>query len=78
MIKDQQKDQTTRCMIAVENAKKRLTTGDKLRVTKCPGRKRTVTFDRWDGDWIVSISGINDYHPVNVDRLNGVSVDFTK
>ena len=63
--------------IAVENAKRILKRGDKLRVTKCPGTKRTIAFECWDGCWIVSKSGINDFHPINVDRLNGKPVDFT-
>lgn len=57
-------------------AKEILKKGDRVRVTKCPGTKRTITFERWDGCWMVSKSGIDDYHPVNVDRVNGVDVDF--
>ena len=64
--------------IAVDNAKKTLKPGDRLRVTKCPGTKRWITFAGWDGSWIVSKSGINDYSPGNVDRLNGEVVDFNR
>lgn len=67
-----------RGLIAEENAKKVLKPGDRLRVTKCPGTKRWITFDSWDGHWIVSKSGINDFSPMCVDMLNGEPVDFTK
>lgn len=53
-------------------AKKLLKKGDRVRCTKCPGTKRTFTFDHWDGIWMVSKSGINEYHPVNVDLVNGI------
>lgn len=61
---------------AAENAKPVLKKGDRIRVTKCPGTKRTITFDHWDGPWIVSKSGIDDYSPSSIDRLNGKPVDF--
>lgn len=64
--------------ISTENAKNILKAGDKLRVTKCPGTKRTITFSHFDGIWIVSKSGIDDFHSINVDRLNGLPVDFSK
>lgn len=59
---------------SVAKAKKVLKKGDRIRVTKCPGTKRTVTFDHWDGNWIVSKSGINDYAATSIDRLNGKPV----
>lgn len=65
-------------LLAEQNAKKVLKPGDRLRVTKCPGTKRWITFAEWDGHWIVSKSGINDYSPMCVDMLNGEAVDFTK
>lgn len=65
-------------LLAEQNAKKVLKPGDRLRVTKCPGTKRWITFSGWDGHWIVSKSGINDYSPRCVDMLNGETVDFTK
>jgi hypothetical protein len=46
-------------------------------VTGCLGTKRWVTFDHWDGCWIVTKSGIDDIHAINVDRVNTESVDFT-
>lgn len=67
-----------RSLLAEQNAKKVLKPGDRLRVTKCPGTKRWITFAGWDGHWIVSKSGINDYSPLCVDMLNGDAVDFTK
>jgi len=60
----------------VEKAKLILKKGDRIRVTKCPGTKRTITFDHWDGNWIVSKSGIDDYHPINVDVVNGEKISF--
>ena len=58
------------------NAKKVLKKGDRVRCTKCPGTKRVFTFSHWDGCWMVSKSGINDYHPINVDMVNGAKVSF--
>lgn len=61
---------------AVHNAKKSLKYGDRVRVSKCPGTKRYISFECWNGDWIVSKSGIDDYHPMNVDMVNGKAVNF--
>lgn len=72
-MSDQRKQQ---CREAELKAKEVLKKGDRIRVTKCPGTKRTITFNHWDGCWIVSKSGINDYHPVNIDKVNGKSVLF--
>lgn len=78
MLTDEQRaENQRRSLIAEQNAKKVLKAGDRLRVTKCPGGKRWITFAEWDGHWIVSKSGINDYSPLCVDRLNGEVVDFT-
>jgi hypothetical protein len=63
--------------LATDSAKTTLKRGDRLRVTRCPGTKRWVTFDHWDGYWIVTKSGIDDIHAINVDRVNTESVDFT-
>lgn len=63
--------------IAAGNAQRLLKPGDRVRVTKCPGTKRTITFACFSGQWIVSRSGVEDYHPINVDRVNGLPVDFT-
>lgn len=77
-ITEQQKEdeRRQRSLRAVENAKKVLKPGDRIRVTKCPGTKRWITFSRWDGCWIVSKSGINDYAASTIDRLNGEPVEF--
>lgn len=61
---------------AANKAKAILKVGDRVRVRKCPGRKRTITFSYFDGPWIVSKSGINDYAPIEVDRVNGQPVIF--
>ncbi len=71
-IEDSRRDFRT----AVRNAKATLKPGDRIRVTKCPGTKRTITFAHWDGDWIVSKSGIDDYAASCIDRVNGKPVDF--
>jgi len=65
-----------RFTIAVDNAKKVLVAGDRIRVTKCPGTKRWITFSHWDGVWIVSKSGIDDYSASSIDMRNGSPVDF--
>lgn len=79
MLTEEQKAENRRlCMIAEKNAKKVLRVGDKIRVTKCPGTKRWITFAGWDGHWIVSKSGINDYSPRCVDMVNDVPVDFAR
>lgn len=51
--------------------------GDKFRVTKCPGTRRWATFAGFDGYGIVSKSGINDYSPLCVDKVNDLPVDFS-
>lgn len=62
---------------AATNAKKVLVRGDRLRVSKCPGTKRWIIFDHWDGPWIVSKSFIDDYAAASVDRRNDTIVDFS-
>ena len=64
--------------IARESAGKVLKAGYRVRVTKCPGNKRWITFSHFDGHWIVSKSGINDYSPLSVDMVNDRKVDFTE
>lgn len=63
---------------ATKQAKKMLKAGDRIRVTRCPGTRRWVIFEGWDGNWIVSKSGISDICAANIDRLNGDAVDFCK
>jgi len=62
--------------LAASKAKSTLKEGDRVRVKKCPGTKRTITFSHFDGPWIVSKSGINDYSPTQVDLVNGEPVNF--
>tara|TARA_R100001377_G_scaffold29179_2_gene15841 strand:+ start:393 stop:617 length:225 start_codon:yes stop_codon:yes gene_type:complete len=57
-------------------AKKILKKGDRVRCSKCPGTKRTFIFDRWDGCWMVSKTGIDNYHPINVDLINRLPFIF--
>ena len=64
--------------LAVQGAKKVLKVGDKLRVAKCPGGNRTITFSRWDGDYVVSKSGIGGFHPICISKLNGAPVNFAE
>ena len=78
LTEEQRAENRRQSLIAEKNAKEVLKPGDRLRVTKCPGTKRWITFAEWDGHWIVSKSGINDYSPLCVDMLNGEAVDFTK
>ena len=61
---------------AVLIAKNYLKPGDKVGCTKCAGVKSVFTFIEFDGCWMVSKSGINDFHPYNVYSVNGVKVDF--
>ena len=61
---------------ATDAAKKVLKRGDRIRVTRCPGTKRWVIFDHWDGYWLVTKSRIDDIVAVNIDMLNGQPVNF--
>lgn len=61
---------------AIHKAVATLKKGDKVRCRKCPGRRRTFTFSHFDGPWMVSKSGINDYPPTSVDRVNGQPISF--
>lgn len=77
LTEEQKAECRRQSLIAEANAKRVLKPGDRLRVAKCPGTKRWITFASFDGHWIVSKSGINDYSPACVDMLNGKPVDFT-
>lgn len=70
-------EQRARFACAEANARKILKPGDRIRVTNCPGTKRWIIFAGWSGHWIVSKSGIDDYAPTTVDRVNDDIVDFT-
>jgi len=79
LTEEQKKEKKRLCRIAIANAQKVLKPGDRLRVTKCPGTKRWITFAEWrDGSELISKSGRGEYHPLCVDMLNGDLVDFTK
>lgn len=78
LTQEQREEVAYRSRIATDNAKKVLRSGDRLRVSKCPGTKRWITFSHWDGNWIVSKSGINDFAAMCVDRVNDRPVDFSK
>lgn len=78
MLTEEQKSENRRLSLLAEvNAKKVLKAGDRIRVAKCPGTKRWITFSGWDGHWIVSKSGIDDYSALTIDRLNGAPINFT-
>lgn len=77
-LTDEQKADCRReSLIAEANAKRILKPGDRVRVAKCPGKKRWITFAAFDGHWIVSKTGIDDFSPACVDMVNGKFVDFT-
>lgn len=79
MLTEEQKvEQRRLSLLAAENAKLVLKPGDRIRVTKCPGTRRWITFAGWDGYWIVSKSGGDDYSARCIDRVNGDPVDFTQ
>lgn len=61
---------------ATEAAKKVLTKGDRITVTKCPGTKRWIIFDHWSGIEIISASGEGEFFATNISKLNGTPVDF--
>lgn len=77
MKSDSSREQRLRILrLAEANARRSIRPGDRLRVTKCPGTKRWITFSHWSGNAIVSKSGIDDYCAAHVDRLNELVVDF--
>ena len=63
---------------ATKTATDVLNQGDRIRVTKCPGTKRTITFGHWYGDEIISKSGRGEYAASNIDRLKGEPVSFNE
>lgn len=77
MLTEEQKLENRRIYaVAEKTLRAMLKPGDRLRVTKCPGTKRWITFARWDGHWIESKSGINDYPASSVDRVNDSAITF--
>jgi len=63
-------------LLAVAKAKQVLKPGDRIRCSRCGGIVATYTFDGWDGNWIVSKSGINDISPTHISKLNGQPISF--
>ncbi len=57
-----------------KKVKSQVKKGDRVSCTKCPGTRRTFTFDCWDGFWMVSKSGIDDYAPTSVIEINGILI----
>lgn len=78
LTEEQRKANRRRFEAAAVRAKKVLKPGDRIRVSKCPGTKRWITFAGWDGYWIVSKSGIDDYAASTIDMMNGEPVSFTE
>lgn len=70
-------DQINLCRKATFAAKKVLKVGDKIRASRCGGIRATYVFSHWDGNWIVSKSGVDDISANNIDRLNGEPIDFS-
>jgi hypothetical protein len=76
VTEEEKKQRYERCLKATEAAKKILKKGDRIRVRYCPGTRRTITFECWDGMWIVSKSGGNDYSALTIDLLNKKPINF--
>ena len=70
-------EQIDKWYAAGKKAKETLKPGDRVGCTKCPGTKRVIIFSHFDGNWIVSKSGIDDYSPCSVYSVNGKPVCFT-
>lgn len=70
-------EQLSISMSAVHNAKGVLKPGDRILVSRCGGFKATYTFNSWDGNWIVSKSGINDISAGAIEKINGQAFDLT-
>ena len=62
--------------VIIRKAQSLLKKGDRVRCRKCLGTLRTFTFSHWDGLWMVSKSGIDDYSPLNIDRINGKEINL--
>lgn len=62
---------------AVEQLKPLLRKGDRIRAIRgeCGCSAQTYTFEGWDGQWIISKSGINTIIPASVDQINGVKIE---
>lgn len=58
-----------------QRAREVLKPGDRVRATRCGGRKITVTMTGWDGHWITSAKHC-DIAPCAIDRVNGQPMTF--
>lgn len=63
-------------LMAITAAKRVLKRGDRIRVSRCGGITATYTFECWDGNWIVSKSGIDDLAASSISKLNGQPITF--
>lgn len=63
---------------AIKQAKKILKPGDRCRGRHGCGQRHAFIFAGWEGNWIVSKSGISDFSACSIYWLNGQKVDFTK
>lgn len=63
-------------LASVSAAKKVLKKGDRIRVSRCGGIVATYTFECWDGNWIVSKSGIDDLSACSISKVNGTPTKF--
>lgn len=70
-------DQINLCRKATFAAKNVLKVGDKIRSSRCCGIRATYILSHWDGNWIVSKSGVDDISANNIDRLNGKPINFS-
>jgi hypothetical protein len=71
------KEQIKNSVEATQRAKKVLKIGDRIGCNGCGGTKRTITISGWDGNWIVSKSGIDDIHASHIYKWNGMKVNFS-
>jgi len=75
-MEDEKQSRRERLANATDAAKKVMKKGDKITVTKCPGTKRWIIFDHWEGNEIISASGKGEYAATSITRLNGKPVNF--
>lgn len=76
LTEEERQARRNRLKKATETAKKILKKGDRITVTKCPGTKRWIIFDHFNGNEIISASGEGEYAATNISKLNGEPIDF--
>lgn len=61
---------------ATKRMKARLKEGDRIYAMRaeCGCKHATYTFDGWDGNWIVSKSGIDTIMAATITKINGAPV----